>query len=106
MDDGLIYVLLLGATNVTYQLESGFAAFNLYRGGLDVLTTLGIYTQSAFDSPAAAQFCGLTSGSLSDWFTPIPGGVVYYLASSVSGMEGSLGTNSAGQERPNDNPCP
>ena len=105
-NDGLIYVLLSDPTSLTYQLEAGFDTFNVYRGSLVVLASLGIYTQSTLDSPYAAQFCERVSGGLDDAFSPAPGQIVHYLVTGVGVIEGSLGANSAGQERPHDNPCP
>jgi len=106
LNDNMIYTLLPNDSTVRYQLESGFGAFNLYRGNLAVLKTHGIYTQSLLDSPDAAQFCGLSSGNMNDDSEPGPGEIIHFLVTGVSGVEGSLGTDSAGQERPNDNPCP
>jgi len=44
---------------------------------------------------------------MTDGFAPAAGEVAYYLVTCVTGgVEGSLGNNSSGQPRPNDNPCP
>jgi hypothetical protein len=47
------------------------------------------------------------ASSESEVYMPPLGEAVFYLVSSDNGMvEGSLGRNSAGVERTNDNPCP
>jgi hypothetical protein len=108
LEDGSILTTLPDASTVTYQLEAGFAAFHVYRGGMEPLALTGLYTQDPAQVPEAARYCVETSGLLFDPFTPAVGEVVYYLASGVdgAGVESSLGTDSAGRTRPNDNPCP
>jgi len=55
----------------------------------------------------AEQFCAENGGILFEPYTPAPGGIVFYLVTGISGAgESSLGTDSAGIPRPNDNPCP
>ena len=108
LSDGLILVKLLDQTNVAWQMENGFESFNIYRGDLAVLKATGVYTQDPMTVPLAIRACGFTvEGSVSDDETPPPGqGMFYLLTGTHNGVEGTLGTNSAGATRPNTNPCP
>lgn len=103
LDDGLIYLDVIDPTTVDYPLEIGFAAFHVYRGDLGILRTYEIYTQDPSQLAAAARFCFQTAGPLVDPFIPSLGGAVFYLA---EGAGGTLGEDSAGNPRPNHNPCP
>ncbi|MGH8069040.1 MAG: hypothetical protein ACRERE_28155, partial [Candidatus Entotheonellia bacterium] len=107
LDDGLIYMRFAGQTLLTWQPESGFDRWNLYRGDTDVLKSTGIYTQAEGSNPLAARFCGLTTSEYAD-ADPIPlGKAAFYLSAGLAGLqEGTLGTNSSGAERPNTNRCP
>ena len=107
LDDGLIYLMLPDASFVMWQMEAGFDSFNLYRGDLRVLWTSGLYTQDPTTVPLAARYCDLPDTTLVDSPDPPRGqGAFYLVTGNVAGVEGSLGTNSAGLERPNANPCP
>jgi hypothetical protein len=108
LDDGLIYVF--GSDDkslVEWQQESGPTAWNVYEGDLSVLRSTGVYTQAPGSNALAAQYCGLTDTQVADPDAPPTGSVKFSLVTGVTnGLEGSLGTDSAGQERPNTNPCP
>jgi hypothetical protein len=107
LNDGLILVRLQDDATIEWQQESGFAAFNLYRGDLSVLRNTGIYTQDPATVPLAARFCGVQDPSVVDNTNPPVGAGVFFLVTGTDGVqEGSLGTNSAGVPRPNTNPCP
>jgi hypothetical protein len=107
LNDGLILIDLLDGATVGWQQEAGFESFNLYRGDLSVLKSSGLYTQDPAIVPLADRQCGLVDPALSDPIDPPLGKCVFYLVTGVHlGVEGSLGTNSAGASRPNDNPCP
>jgi hypothetical protein len=107
LNDGLILIDLLPGTVVVYQQESAFTGFNIYRGSLDVLRSSGLYTQDPSGVPGAARFCSHFGGTLLDPAVPPPGAAEFYLVTGVDMFgETSLGTNSAGTQRPNDNPCP
>ena len=107
LNDGLILIDLLDGATVGWQMETGFESFNLYRGDLSVLKSSGLYTQDPALVPLADRQCGLVDTAVSDSFDPPLGKCVFYLVTGVHlGVEGSLGTNSAGTPRPNDNPCP
>ncbi|UCF67396.1 MAG: hypothetical protein JSV80_16755, partial [Acidobacteriota bacterium] len=54
------------------------------------------------------RFCARPSSSFDDPHTPPAGTVAYYLVTGVfaASGEGSIGDDSTGAERSNDNPCP
>jgi hypothetical protein len=107
LDDGLLYLLLDANGSLSWQADNGAISWNVYRGDLAVLRGTGVYTQEPGSNPLAERFCGLPVPSLADGVTLAPGAVAIYLVTDASGrVEGSLGQDSAGNERPNDNPCP
>lgn len=107
LDDGTIYVLFRSRDGIDWQAESGWATWNVYRGSLKLLKATGIYTQDPTVEPLAARFCGLDATQMVEAFAPGPGSAVHYLVTGVNGaVEGDLGFDSAGNPRPNDNPCP
>ena len=108
LNDGYILTQVPAATIVSWQQEAGFAVFNLYRGSMTVLASSGLYTQDPAAAPEAARACGQPGITLSDPFVAPVGQVVFYLVTGedAGGLEGTLGVNSAGQTRPNANPCP
>jgi putative metal-binding protein/thrombospondin type 3 repeat protein len=107
LDDGLILITLPDAIDVEWQKEAGFDTFNEYRGDLGVLRSTGVYTQDPRTISLAIQNCRLTDPFVLDGPDPPPGRVVFYLVTGNRlGVESSLGTNSAGEERRNANPCP
>jgi hypothetical protein len=107
LNDGLILVRLADDFMVEWQPEAGYEAFNWYRGDLTVLKTSGLYTQDPNAVPLAGRDCGLLDPYTFDFSDPAPGKGVFFLVSGIHlGVEGSLGTNSAGAPRPNTNPCP
>lgn len=90
---------------VWWAAESRSDSYNLYRGDLAVLKQTGMYTQDPASVPLAERSCDLPTPDLSDFVTLAPGQAVFYLVSVNASGEGSLGTNSAGQVRPNTLPC-
>ena len=107
LNDGLILVRLTADSTVTWQQETGFEAFNWYRGDLAVLKGSGVYTQDPSTVTLAGRECGLTDPYASDTSDPAPGEGVFFLVTGVHlGVEGSLGADSAGTLRLNANPCP
>jgi hypothetical protein len=106
-DDGLILLRFHGATDLRWQPEAGFTHWNVYRGDLDVLRQTGQYTQAPGSNDVATRFCERLPAELLEDFTPEAGVVAYYLVTGGNGtFESSLGTDGAGQIRPNANPCP
>jgi hypothetical protein len=106
-DDGLIYVTFESVAQLRWQEESGFDTWNLYKGDLDVLKQTGVYTQLPGSNPLAARQCGLALPTANAPDDPPAGAVAFYLTTGVSGAsEGGLGSDSFGEERPNDHPCP
>ncbi|HET8946537.1 MAG TPA: hypothetical protein VFQ07_06110, partial [Candidatus Polarisedimenticolia bacterium] len=81
--------------------------FNLYRGDLAVLRQSGVYTQDPATVPLAGRACGISDPYALDGVVLSPGQAVFWLVTGNGpGGESSLGTNSAGQPRPNTHPCP
>ena len=98
LNDGLIYITFQQPDIVEWQ-EEGFSTWNSYKGDLEVLKTTGIYTQD--------RTCGLNVPFVADTDPLLPGQVAFFLTTGVDGgNETSLGVNSQGTPRPNDNPCP
>jgi hypothetical protein len=90
-----------------WQQELGFSAWNAYKGSLSVLRLTGLYTQPPGSTSLAARACGLASTQMDDPTPPSPAATAFFLVTGVAaGVESSLGTDSAGVERPNANPCP
>ncbi len=107
LDDDFIHVSLAPGDRVFWKPEIGFDSWNVYRGDLSVLPSSGIYTQDPSIYPLAARICSLIDTSLLDSFQPPRGKGVFYLPSgNRASVEGGLGTDSAGQTRPNTFPCP
>jgi hypothetical protein len=107
LDDGLIYLFSSDRNYVEWQLESGVQAWNVYEGDLSVLKAIGVYTQAVGSSALAVRHCGVGETWVADFDVPEPGNVKFSLVTGVvAGLEGTLGTNSAGAARPNVNPCP
>jgi hypothetical protein len=106
-DDGLIRVYFDGRSQVEWIEEQGYAGWNCYRGDLSVLKSTGIYTQVPGSNPLAARSCDLSDSWWPDTENPAAGSSAFYLVTGVSaGGESTLGEDSSGQPRFNDNPCP
>lgn len=80
---------------------AGTPRYNVYRGRVAELAASGAYTS------AGSCFSTVTEAQAFDAETPTSGGAFFYLVTAVRefGIEGSLGTNSAGVARPNAVPC-
>jgi hypothetical protein len=78
LDDGLILILSMDKTLLTWQDEQIVAPFTVYRGDLWRLHQFGEYVQSPADTPLAGEFSGLTTPSLEDATLPPPGGGMFY----------------------------
>jgi hypothetical protein len=106
LNDGRIGVTLPAQSLVSWQLESVYSQFNLYRGSLAVLRQTGEYTQDPSIVPLAMQLCGLTGSSAQDSFDPPAGQAVFYLVTGTGpGGESDLGEDGSGRIRPNTRPC-
>jgi hypothetical protein len=107
VDDGLILVFFFDQEFVEWQEESGYDAWNAYRGNLAVLRQGGPYTQDPQVETLAAQWCGLADPFQQDLDPLAAGEMVHYLVTGVAGgVEGGLGSDSEGQPRPHGAPCP
>jgi len=105
LNDGLLLFTDMGPDYQIWQPEVVYGSFNLYRGDLAVLRSTGEYTQD-LGNVNTDRFCGVTDYFYGDAFEPPSKETVFYLVTGVAGVEYSLGTNSAGVERPNEWPCP
>ena len=107
LDDGLILILYTDPDYIEWQVEAGFTSWNVYEGDLDVLKGTGVYTQVPGSNPLAERHCGETVPWVDDFDNPPMGKTVFSLVTGVAnGVEGSLGQDSEGNERPNGSPCP
>jgi len=107
VDDGLILQFRTDPDYIEWQAEQGPTSWNLYEGDLDVLRAVGVYTQAPGSNPLAEQHCGETFTWVDDFDNPPQRKVAFSLVTGVlSGVEGSLGQDSRGVERPNLDACP
>jgi hypothetical protein len=106
LDDGLVNLRFTEFGQLTWQAETGFDRWNLYRGVLQELLGGGAYTQEPGSNSLAARECGLLDTFDIDTALPDPGASAFYLVSGTALVEGTLGTDSEGNVRPNDAPCP
>jgi hypothetical protein len=107
LNDGVIYITFMVKDRVLWQGEIGFDFWNAYQGDLDVLESSGVYTQAPGSNALADQNCDLIDTFWQGIGLPDPGKTAFFLVTGLNGgVESSLGTNSIGVERPNDNPCP
>jgi hypothetical protein len=106
-DDGYVHLYFDMPEWVDWDPETSFDAWNGYRGDLAVLAATGVYTQAEGSNPLAGRTCGTTIPTMADTTTPAPSECVFFLAAGISaGVEGSLGIDGDGAERPNHDPCP
>jgi hypothetical protein len=107
LDDGTIYAVWSSRTQLAWAPEVGYTTWCVYRGDLAVLRSSGTYTQAPGSNPLASRSCALASGVLADTVTPAAGKTAFYLVGGRPGSwQNDLGFDSAGQLRPNANPCP
>ncbi len=107
LDDGLLVLSLPDTQQITWQTDPAYDSYNLYTGDLAVLKSTGVYTQTPGSSPVVQRFCNMTSNSIFWSTAPARGQAIVYLVSGNRNfVESTLGTDSTGRERPNDNPCP
>ncbi len=107
LNDGVIVLLFTDPNYIEWQEEAGFTSWNVYEGDLDVLRATGVYTQVPGSNPLAERHCGETVPWVDDFDMPPTGKAVFSLVAGVqNGVEGSLGQDGRGVERPNGQPCP
>lgn len=105
LDDGRILFTGLTPNALTWQNESTFTSFNVYRGDMSFLRATGVYTQFP-SNPNAARICDNPTNSIMDTFVPPPGEVlIFFVTGNDLTAESSLGEDSTGVPRANDNPC-
>lgn len=86
------------AGRFTWTPEPHSSSYNVYRGNLPGSLPL---------SYGVCLDPGLIVSAFTDPETPAPGHGFFYLVTGMrNGIEGSLGFDSQGQERPNTSPCP
>ncbi|HXH28661.1 MAG TPA: BsuPI-related putative proteinase inhibitor [Candidatus Polarisedimenticolia bacterium] len=107
LDDGYLIVTPAQSGAVDWQRDVVYDSFNLYAGDLEVLRETGVYTQPQDANLRVRQYCNVAPGSvMSSTPTPAPGSATFFIMSGNRNyLEGSLDTDSAGNERPNDHPC-
>ena len=107
LDDGLIFICPSEPNVVEWQEEAGYDSWNIYKNDIDYLKITGMYTADPAQNPLSSRTCGWIGSNLHDIDVLVLGKVYFYLVTGVSGgVESSLGKDSAGNERPNDHPCP
>ena len=107
VDDGRIFLLAVAPVLFEWDDEPDFALWNCYRGDLEVLKDTGVYTQQPGSNDLASQATDLIESWVNDPDEPAPGQCAFYLITGESaGQESTLGDDSTGSERPNDNPAP
>jgi hypothetical protein len=78
--------------------------YNVYRGDLETLRSTGVYTQDPSTVPGARYFCDI-GPHLADVDTPESGHAFFYIAVAWGVVEGTLGFDSRGVERPRTRAC-
>ncbi len=107
LDDGLIFQFAPSRTHIGWQPEAGVTSWNVYEGDLDVLKATGEYTQEPGSNPLAKWHCGVLSTWVDDPGDPSVGKTKFSLVTGIqNGVEGDLGRDSAGVERPRTGSCP
>jgi len=103
----LIYLFRNDWVYLEWQEEGGYDHWNVYEGDLAVLRATGSYTQAAGSNPLARRSCAVADPWVEDTEWVDDGKVRFSLVTGVAGgIEGGLGTDSAGMPRTNTNPCP
>ncbi|HKQ60354.1 MAG TPA: MopE-related protein [Candidatus Polarisedimenticolaceae bacterium] len=106
-DDGAMVLRFNLPDTIEWDADGAPEAWNVYRGDLlELRDAAHTYTQPPGSNPLAGLDCGLTLPS-SPCLEPPPGGKLFLLVAPVLGaVEGSLGLDGNGVERPNTAPCP
>lgn len=106
-DDGYILVQWTDAATLRWQRDVNYDAFHVYRRNVADLRATGAYVLDPElpPGPLDQRSCDLPAGAA--WNDPVQPGeaVAYFFSGSFDGLEGTLGTDSAGDERPNPYPC-
>lgn len=106
LDDGMVYLLFNSPAELEWQEETGFDAWNVYRGDLRDLILGLAYTQEPGSNSLAGRECSVSQTYSSDAFSPSQGLTAFYLINGMADGESGLGANSSGDPRPNAAPCP
>jgi hypothetical protein len=107
VNDGAMYLMFHTSSNLQWQPEPDYEAWNCYSGDLEVLRATGDYTQQPGSNPLADRHCGLPAAGMDNPLVPPVGRAMFLLVTGVNAQgESALGHDSSGQPRPNANPCP
>jgi hypothetical protein len=104
--DGLLLVRWQGNTLV-YQREFPFSSYNLYKRNVAALRSTGVYVVDPLSHPGPAdqRVCDLTGDYVSQETPSLGQAILYFVSGSSGGVDGGLGPDSSGHERPDDYPC-
>lgn len=106
VDDGVVLMAGIDPQRVSWQTDTHYRSFNLYRGSLMELLLGSPYVQAPGTNRYAARWCGLTLPAVEDDLRPVAGDAIYWLVAGV----GRLGEEPLGDGdtvlRTNTNPCP
>jgi hypothetical protein len=108
LNDGHIVIRWVDQTRMTWQREAVFNGYNLYRRSVADLRATHAYVldPNSLPGPIDERTCNKVNDlAVSD--PPLGPGeaVAYFVTGSTGGIEGSLGRDSRGDERPNPYPC-
>ena len=107
IDDTMLNLAFDVIDRIDWDLELGFDSWNLYRGDLAELRDGGAYTQAPGSNTLALRGCDLAQPWQLDGDTPVAGSTALYpVSGNTAGVEGSLGQDGDGFDRPNTDPCP
>lgn len=107
LDDGDLFVQWTGPLHMTWQHEVYYDSFNVYRRNVEDLRATGEYVLDPASQPGPLdqRTCNVPDG----WTfneTLAPGqAVAYFFSGSMGGIEGTLGNDSSGNQRPNPYHC-
>ncbi len=106
-NDGVIFLFAPAPGRLEWRPETGQSSWSRYRGDLRVLREQGIYAQDPAVIAGATRDCRLSDPWVDDLDEPSPGEGYFSLVTGFAGgIEGSLGPDGSGVERPNGEPCP
>jgi len=104
----VLNIVFDGQDVINWSVNDSGDIYNVYRASLTSLKNTGTYTQPT-GMAIPEQSCNFAASSLpfGDAYAPPNGFVAYYLVTLRQiAVEGTLGSDSSGALRPNDNPCP
>jgi subtilisin family serine protease len=104
LDDGVIQVTVPDGLQVSWQMETPYTSFNLYRG--DLRSLVDADRNGAADDYGACLAENLSGPTFGDQTAPPVGhGYIYLVDANLTSGETSLGNASSGAVRPNVHDC-